>query len=204
MSPGASKSMNKHLIIVFAKNPVKGRVKTRLARSVGEDQALEVYQKLLKVTESATQNSRLDTWVFFTDEIDHKRWPASKKFIQQGTDLGERMQHAFDQAFKFHYESVVLIGSDLPDMHEGLLLSAFEALKHQPVVFGPAADGGYYLLGLQKMIHSIFHEKPWSTKNLLSETLSELDEKQLNYAILETLNDIDTAEDLESSGFLKP
>jgi rSAM/selenodomain-associated transferase 1 len=202
-SQEALRFMNKSLIIVFAKNPVKGRVKTRLAKSIGDDLALEIYETLLKITESATQQSGIETWVFFTGIIDKDRWPQSKKFIQKGADLGQKMQHAFNLAFDSNYESVVLIGSDLPNMHQNLLLKAFDQLKEQQVVFGPASDGGYYLIGLHKMIEGIFTNKAWSTENLLTQTLTELEDEQINYGILETLNDIDTIEDLKASDYFK-
>jgi glycosyltransferase A (GT-A) superfamily protein (DUF2064 family) len=88
-------------------------------------------------------------------------------------------------------------------MHQNLLLKAFDQLKEQQVVFGPASDGGYYLIGLRKMIEGIFTNKAWSTENLLTQTLTELEDEQINYGILGTLNDIDTIEDLKASDYFK-
>ncbi|MEM1003491.1 MAG: TIGR04282 family arsenosugar biosynthesis glycosyltransferase, partial [Bacteroidota bacterium] len=150
------------LIIVFAKNLIEGRVKTRLARDIGDFAALEVYKELLKVTEEATANSGIETWVFYSQEIDNQQWQNSKKLVQFGNDLGEKMKNAFKVAFQAGYKSVVLIGSDLPDMNHSIISKAFSKLENDQMVFGPADDGGYYLIGLNSMIDKIFSNKPWS------------------------------------------
>ena len=195
--------MIKSLVIVFAKNQVEGTVKTRLARSIGNFAALEVYKELLKITEEATSELPVDTWIYYSNEIDHSQWPQAEKRIQQGDDLGLRMKNAFNDAFSANYQQVVLIGSDLPDMSSTIILQAFDALSTHEAVFGPAEDGGYYLIGLNGIIDSLFINKPWSQPHLLKETLNELDRLKHSYVQLPFLNDIDTIEDLLASRFLE-
>lgn len=193
--------MTKELIIVFVKNIKLGKVKTRLAKTIGNQGAFDVYKALVKVTEEATTNLLADKRIYFSDAIVDTKWPNSYKAAQEGTDLGERMKNAFNKGFKDGYERIILIGSDLPDITEKHIESGFEKLKNNAAVFGPAEDGGYYLIGLSKMHDFLFDNKPWSKTNLFEITLKELKENQVTFTTLETLNDIDTFEDLIASKF---
>lgn len=195
--------MSKSLIIVFVKNLKLGKVKTRLAKSIGNEAALEVYRSLLQTTETATENLNCDRWVFYSENIDEGQWPRTTKFVQRGASLGEKMLQAFIEGFSQGYKSIVLIGSDLPDMTSSILNKAFTELEDKPVVFGPALDGGYYLIGLNTLIPELFSNKSWSTPQLLDETLKELKDLNVSYSYLEGLNDIDTYEDLLASGYLE-
>lgn len=194
--------MTKQLLIIFAKNLIEGQVKTRLAKSIGNHAALQVYKSLLHTTEQASNGSH-DTWVFYSREINKNQWPKAKKFLQQGQDLGEKMKHAFNEGFAAGYNSIVLIGSDLPDMSEELIAKAFLQLENHPITFGPATDGGYYLIGLTEMIPQIFENKPWSQPNLLELTLQELRSLGCISSLLDPYNDVDTLEDLIASGYLE-
>jgi glycosyltransferase A (GT-A) superfamily protein (DUF2064 family) len=109
------------------------------------------------------------------------------------------MMNAFNHGFKLGYENIIGIGSDLPDLSSEIINQGFEKLNSSDSVFGPAEDGGYYLIGMNKLLRCVFENKQWSTDNLLSITIDEL--KQTNYTVkqLTTLNDIDTLEDLKSS-----
>lgn len=195
--------MNKELIIVFVKNIKLGKVKTRLAKTIGAQGAFEVYKELVKITELATENIKTDKRIYFSDVVIDSKWKNDYKAIQEGKNLGERMKNAFIKGFEDGYERIVLIGSDLPDIDSEHIEKGLESLKHNDVVFGPAIDGGYYLVGMTKMYHSIFNNKPWSESHLLEVTLKELDKEKTSYTLLEALNDIDTFEDLESSSFYK-
>ncbi|TNJ43834.1 TIGR04282 family arsenosugar biosynthesis glycosyltransferase [Tamlana fucoidanivorans] len=193
--------MTEKLVIVFVKNLKLGKVKTRLAKTIGDLGAFEVYTELVKVTEKATKQLETDVRVYFSDAIVASKWSHAKKAVQQGVDLGERMQNAFQKGFNDGYKHIVLIGSDLPEITEHHLRDGLQKLKHHDVVFGPAQDGGYYLIGLSEMHECIFKNKPWSQSNLLRETLDELHVKQAKIATLVTLNDIDTFDDLKASSF---
>ena len=191
--------MPKQLLIVFVKNIQLGKVKTRLAKTIGDKKALEVYKKLIAITEKSTQNINVDCHIYYSDFIDNNYWNNTPKFIQKGNDIGERMANAFKDSFNKGYQQIILIGSDIPDINETIINNGFKALETTPIVFGPAEDGGYYLVGMKINTSSIFMQKPWSQPSLLEETLTELKHNNQSYTLLETLNDIDTFEDLKSS-----
>lgn len=195
--------MSKELVIVFVKNIKLGKVKTRLAKTIGNQGAFEVYKELVNITEKATSQVKVDKRIYFSDVIIEEKWKGFEKFEQSGVDLGARMKNAFTKGFKDGYERIVLIGSDLPDIKATHIENGLDALKTSDVVFGPAVDGGYYLIGLSKIHYCVFDNKPWSQSNLLETTLEDLKSTNINYSILETLNDIDTFEDLTASEFYK-
>lgn len=193
--------MSKELVIVFVKNITLGKVKTRLAKTIGNQGAFEVYSELVKVTEKATEQLLADKRIYFSEAVVETKWKNDYKAVQNGIDLGERMKNAFKKGFDDGYERIVLIGSDLPDITENHINQGLNAITKNDIVFGPAEDGGYYLIGLSKMYDFVFDEKPWSQTNLLEKTLNEVEEKQVTFTTLETLNDIDTFEDLIASKF---
>lgn len=189
--------MSKELLIIFVKNIKLGKVKTRLAKTVGDDHAFTIYKALVEVTEKATSKMDVDKRIYFSDAIVSEKWPTAYKAMQKGADLGERMSNAFKDGFNDGYENIVLIGSDLPNISSEIINRGFKKLKQNDIVFGPAEDGGYYLVGMSKFHQFIFKNKAWSTSNLLDETLNELKHKKINTSLIETLNDIDTFEDLQ-------
>lgn len=187
------------VLIIFAKNPVLGKVKTRLADALGEENALLIYQKLLQHTCLITINISTDKYVFYLEYINHNDlWKNElyKKELQAGNDLGERMKNAFELLFQKGYKEVVVIGSDCYELTEAIIINAFDHLKRNEVVIGPAKDGGYYLLGMNVFIPQLFNGKSWSTSKVCQETLEEI--KSGNYSMfqLPALNDVDTPEDV--------
>ncbi|MDG1394667.1 MAG: TIGR04282 family arsenosugar biosynthesis glycosyltransferase [Flavobacteriaceae bacterium] len=191
--------MNKNIIIVFVRNPKLGKVKTRLSKTIGNEDALKVYKILLKHTESVLGTASSDKVVYYSEEIQkNDLWNASiyQKKLQKGTDLGARMLMAFETAFEDSYENVVIVGSDLFELKPIHLKKAFEALENHEVVLGPSLDGGYYLLGMTKLHPTLFKNKQWGTDSVLESTLKDL--KKHNVKLLEALNDIDTFEDLQN------
>lgn len=195
--------MTKALIIVFVKNIKLGKVKTRLAKTIGNQGAYEVYSELVKITEKATENLSIDKRIYFSDAVIDSKWENHYKAIQKGENLGERMKNAFKKGFEDGYEKIVLIGSDLPDINSNHIENGLQALKTNNVVFGPAIDGGYYLVGMTKLHEFIFNNKPWSQSNLLEITSEELKQNNISFTLLKPLNDIDTFEDLITSAFYK-
>ena len=191
--------MNKNLILVFVRNPELGKVKTRLAKTIGDKDALKIYTILLQHTESVLHKVSSDKVVYYSEEIQsNDLWDNAlyQKKLQKGADLGARMQNAFETAFKDTYEKVVIVGSDLFDLNPNHIKEAFTALENHEVVLGPSLDGGYYLLGMKKMHPAVFKNKQWGTDSVLESTLKNLN--QQNVKLLEALNDIDTFEDLEA------
>jgi rSAM/selenodomain-associated transferase 1 len=194
-------SHSKNLLIVFVKNSILGKVKTRLAKTIGDEAAFQIYNELVAITERETQKVNADQYIYFSDMIVDSKWKDDQKFVQEGADLGIRMQNAFLNGFAQGYEKIIVIGSDLPDISKEVIEAGFDQLNANEIVFGPADDGGYYLLGMSEMTHSIFENKPWSQSTLLNLTLQELSEQQKSVELLPTLNDIDTFEDLIASDF---
>ncbi|MUU78786.1 TIGR04282 family arsenosugar biosynthesis glycosyltransferase [Winogradskyella endarachnes] len=195
--------MTDALVIVFVKNIKLGTVKTRLAKTIGDFGAFKVYTELVKITENATQVLDFDKRIYFSTAVVDEQWPTDFKTVQHGTDLGERMMNAFKEGFEAGYKKIVLIGSDLPDINASHISKGIDALDTSDVVFGPAEDGGYYLVGMSQLEATIFTNKPWSQPNLLTKTLQELHNNNVSVSTLDTLNDIDTYEDLIASDFYK-
>ncbi|MFD2566454.1 TIGR04282 family arsenosugar biosynthesis glycosyltransferase [Pseudotenacibaculum haliotis] len=195
--------MNKNLLIVFVKNIILGKVKTRLAKTIGNVGAFQIYQELVAITERESKNVTADKHIYFSDVIIPSKWEGNEKFVQEGKDLGERMKNAFIEGFEKGYKNIIVIGSDLPNISKEVIERGFEELDSNDLVFGPADDGGYYLLGMSQLNTSVFDDKPWSQSALLDVTLQELSEQQKSVSLLETLNDIDTFEDLIASDFYR-
>jgi hypothetical protein len=188
-------------LIIFVKNPDLGKVKTRLAKSIGEEKALLVYIKLLLKTKKLASSLKMKKVVFYSERIDSDDiWTNSKfeKKLQEGENIGERMHRAIFETIEKGAEKVCLIGSDTPDLSDKIINTAFEQLSHHDVVLGPAKDGGYYLIGLKKPNKTLFSNISWSTEFVLKETMSEIRKLKLRCALLQVLVDIDTFEDLRS------
>jgi len=190
--------MKKEVVLVFQKNEVLGKVKTRLAAGVGEEQALEIYRQLLAKTYLALRDISVSITTYFSEFIpDNPIHSAENKLVQVGQDLGERMKNAFAENFELGIEKIVLIGTDCPSL-EGIHLSqAFEALDQSDLVLGPARDGGYYMIGMKRRTDFLFEGITWSTELVLSQTLSLAAEQGLQTSLLPVLEDIDTLEDWE-------
>lgn len=194
--------VNKNLLLIFIKNPERGNVKTRLARSIGDDQALKVYRKLLSITKSATDQLNVDRQIWYSNFIDDEDlWSTGgyEKKLQQGDDLGERMEQAFRQAFTDDYEKVVIIGSDCATLTSQIIERAFRALDDNEVVIGPSQDGGYYLLGMKSFYQDLFAGINWSTPAVYEETISKVQKLNLSFELMPKLNDIDNKQDLLQS-----
>jgi hypothetical protein len=190
--------MNREVVLVFQKNAVLGKVKTRLASGMGELPALEIYRHLIQLTYSVLEDVPVPVWTYFSDYIPETlNPPKAKSFVQEGQDLGERMANAFARSFESGMEKVVLIGTDCPTLQSNHLNEAFEALNHSDLVVGPATDGGYYLIGMKRRADYLFEGINWSTAEVLSQTLGVATVHGLHFTLLDELSDIDTQEDWE-------
>ena len=190
--------LNKDLLLIFARNPQAGKVKKRLAASIGEEAALKIYNHLLQHTVKITGNLQMEKWIFYSEEIPQEDiWDKNifNKKLQQGQDLGERMENAFRSGFEAGFSNIIIIGSDLYDLSEEDLKMAFLTLQYSEAVIGPATDGGYYLLGLKFLTSKVFKNKAWGSNSVLQATLLDLKNHQIIQ--LEPRNDIDRLEDLE-------
>jgi len=189
---------SKNALIIFARNPELGKCKTRLAKVIGNEAALEIYKYLLNHTAEISKNIKADKFVFYSDDIKKEDlWNKDifRKKLQYGTDLGARMENAFTELFQLNYEKVIIIGSDLLDLNTKHVNDAFELLENNELVIGPAKDGGYYLLGMKTLHLNVFKNKDWGTSTVFKETIKDI--QNSNYALMEELNDIDTFEDIK-------
>ena len=196
--------MKTDALIIFVRNPELGKVKTRLAQTIGNENALSIYNQLVFHTMNTTETLECDLFIFYDTIInDDDIWKNTiyNKKIQVGNNLGERMKNAFQELFKLGYKNCIIVGSDLFDLQAKHIKEAFDKLEKNDVVIGPAEDGGYYLLGFKKIIPTIFLNKNWGTKTVLEDTLKDLTTFSIDF--IETLNDIDTIEDLEKSNHYK-
>lgn len=193
--------MNKNLLIIFYRNPELGKVKTRLAATLGDATALAIYLKLVSHTRSITENLKLHKAVYYSHFIDREdNWPAEMydKQIQEGDTLGEKLEHAVKNGFERGFESICVIGSDCFELTEEILKDAFKSLESRDAVIGPARDGGYYLLGIRKFVPLLFQNKNWSTASVASDTINDFERLDLTYTKLPLLTDVDTESDLPS------
>lgn len=191
--------MPNHLLI-FARHPVLGQGKTRLAHTIGPEAALHVYHELLAHTRAAAAGVAATKTLWLAGEPAAEnafaRWPGYQQRPQPPGDLGQRMHAAFAEAFAAGAPAAVAIGTDCPELTAAHLTAAFRHLATHDAVVGPALDGGYYLLGTRALVPDFFQNKPWSTATVLADTLADAARLGLRVAHLASLADVDTAEDL--------
>ena len=194
--------MAAHALIVFVKEPRPGAVKTRLARVIGNEHAAHLYRVLAEeaVRRTRPRGGEYEQFLFFTPAESGPtlaRWfPGETLLPQKGGDLGQRMSNAFETAFAGGARRVAIVGTDAPGISRPLITEALLALGDHDVVVGPAQDGGYYLLALDRPRPGLFEGIPWSTSGVLAATAERASLLGLRLSVLEPLTDIDTLDDL--------
>jgi rSAM/selenodomain-associated transferase 1 len=195
--------MTKSALIVFVKNPVAGKVKTRLAASIGAEKALEVYLQLSQRIYHSVQHVDADCFVYYAEnEPQTDLWDGFEKRVQVQGTLGDRMKAAIGEVLKEGYSEVILMGSDIYGLTSDVITDGLEKLLNADVVLGPAEDGGYYLIGMSRLISAPFSLADWSQSEVLRETLNLLKAEGMEVSLLETLRDIDYESDLEGTDLL--
>ena len=191
----------KTALIIFIKNPVPGKAKTRLAEWMGEEEALAIYRDLLVHTRKITDHLNCSKFLYYSDYMDdNDEWDNEtylKRLQLQTDNLGQRMQDAFTAVFTEGFGKVVIIGSDSMELTEQLIREAFIILDGQDMVIGPAKDGGYYLLGMKKMHPDLFLNKKWSSPTVFKDTLDNIHRLKITYKQLPVLSDVDRPEDIQ-------
>ena|SRR5580700_2043724 len=200
-------------LLLFAKTPKPGKVKTRLMAAVSADVAAALHAACIEDTLRFVRKTRgCDAFVFAAGGTSYFRKLVKKMgsgvrvrvLPQRGSDLGARMENAFRKCFAMGFREVVVIGTDTPWMGVERVRRAFTELKRNDVVIGPAEDGGYYLLGMRKMVAEIFQGIPWGTERVLELTLEVIAEQKVRGKLLRRDFDLDRPEDLKrAAGMLK-
>ncbi len=191
-------------IILFVKYPEKSKIKTRLAKDINEDFVLELYKFLVIDILFTINKSNYDFKIFFDPPgylSKMKNWLGDQySFIEQnGKDLGEKMKNAFLNIFEDNYNKAIIIGSDIPDISDEILLESLNRLENNEAVIGPTFGGGYYLIGFKKdsFLDKVFYGINWSTNTVFNLTMKIFKQNKYNTYILKKLNDIDTIYDLK-------
>ncbi len=187
-------------LLIFVKNPIEGKVKTRLASTIGNDAALHIYKQLVQHTQKIVKDLAVDIHLFYADFVPEQDelWTGKvyRKRVQAEGNLGYRMYVAFKQVLDNGYKKALIIGSDCWELESTHIKTAYQHLNQHDFVIGPAKDGGYYLLGMKVLCTTIFANKQWSSDTVLKNTIADIRVLQKNYAFLSTLNDVDYYEDL--------
>ncbi|UCE78565.1 MAG: TIGR04282 family arsenosugar biosynthesis glycosyltransferase [Nitrospiraceae bacterium] len=198
--------MNDQALILMAKFPHPDTVKTRLKGHMTDIERVTLYQALLRQTIQKMKSLHgIDTFITYTphNTRDYFLRFGLKMFPQADGNLGEKMFEAMNVCFQKAYRSVVLIGVDIPDVTDEIVKQAFDYLRNNDIVFGPAADGGYYLVGLTRPFKKLFDDIPWSTGQVLMRSLEKAKLSGYSVAVTEILEDIDTIDDIKRSGLME-
>lgn len=192
----------KRCLIVFAREPKKGRVKTRLKSALSETACLNLYKAFLRDTLNLAQKVKAQEYVIAYDSIDGAKpylrsiAPAFNFYRQEGKDLGQRIHNAFKYAHAIKADKSVIIGSDSPELPVNLIKAAFQKLDKYDLVLGPSEDGGYYLIGLKYPCEELFRDVRWGSGDVLNATLKKARGLRKKYFLLDKWYDVDDAESL--------
>jgi rSAM/selenodomain-associated transferase 1 len=187
-------------LIILAKAPLPNIVKTRLKGHLSDEVRLRFYRDMLEaVVERLGSIPNVDTWLSFTPagEEAYFRKFGLRLFPQSEGDIGLRMHHALTHLLSQGYGKAVLVGVDIPGLDSGIVLHAMDLLKDHDMVFGPAVDGGYYLVGLKKPASRVFESIEWSTQKTLEQSTARAREQGFTISLTETLSDVDTIDDVK-------
>jgi rSAM/selenodomain-associated transferase 1 len=196
---------NKNALIIIAKYPEKESVKTRLKGLIPDKKRIMLYKSLLNQTmDKLGRIPGIDTFIAFAPESTEgyfSQFDLRMIPLHDG-DLGVRMFEAFKAVFNSGYQKAALVGVDIPDLSVSIILRAFDLLSGNDLVYGPAEDGGYYLVGMRNLIKEVFENVPWSSDLTLNRSLKQA--KQYGYSVgfTKMLSDIDTIEDVKRAGLL--
>jgi len=189
-------------IIIFIKNPDLGRVKKRLAKTLGDEKALEVYKEMLDHTQNMTKALSVDKYLFY-DRVKDTRdnWPNDiyNKEVQTSPYMSTRISNAFKKIFNKGYRHVVIIGSDCLELDERIIRLAFRQLEHFDTVVGPTKDGGFYLFGMNAFYADLFKVQSWGTPALASDIFKVIHNLRKTCFMLSELSGVVTADDLNDN-----
>lgn len=198
-------SSDRELLIIFTRYPESGTTKTRMIPALGAEGAAKLQRQMTEHTLMQGKNLQnkiqsLSIAIYFAggDRVLMTNWLGSDLVYHQQSegDLGEKMKSALAESFMAGFEKVIMIGTDCPDLDRFILDRAFQQLDRNDLVLGPTEDGGYYLIGLNRLIAELFIGISWSTAEVLAQTQAIASKLHLNVSYLPILHDIDRPEDL--------
>ncbi len=189
-------------LIIMTRVPVAGETKTRLMPNLSGEECVALHEAFLKDLIRLQEGLQVPTYIYYSGDLTEKftrMFPREVKFLPQiGSDLGARMAQAFRQTLISH-KDVVMIGSDVPNLTVTCIEKAFKVLEDEKdLVFGPALDGGYYLIGMNAFHPELFEGISWGGNGVLEKTLERVQEKISTYSLLKMMRDLDRVEDLEA------
>lgn len=186
-------------LIVFFRFPLRGKVKTRLAATLGDESAYSIYEELTSATFDLIGTVKMSTYLFYEGGFPLKQiQDTSIHYLHQSQgDLGEKMSDAFAHVLA-HHQKAIIIGSDCPELNASDINLAISYLNEADIVLGPTYDGGYYLFGCRKLIPDLFHGISWSSGDVLVQTKEKIKRNNLSFCLLRTLHDIDVEDDWHS------
>lgn len=189
------------VLMIFAKFPDLGKVKTRLADDIGFENATSIYKLMTEYIVKESYSKEYRQVIYVSPPSKEKKfgtWLGNKEFsVQSMGDLGERLANAFKKEFDAGADKVVVIGTDCVECDKAEINYALELLNYNDAVIGPSYDGGYYLLGLKKTHGSIFENVSWSGLQVYDQTCNNLERLGYSYSVLPYARDIDTIEDVQ-------
>ena len=197
----------KRALAIFAKAPLPGRVKTRLSPSLSPQQAADLYRCMLLDTLERVGALDAEKVIFHEGEAAFFREaaPGASLVAQAAGALGTRLEHACDTLRSMGYGPCVVIGTDSPDLPLAYIEDAFRMLEQGgDAVFGPAGDGGYYLIGLRDGYRSLFRDIPWSSEKVLEKSLVQAKASGFSATLLPPWHDLDCYEDLLRPDLMDP
>jgi rSAM/selenodomain-associated transferase 1 len=202
-------------LVVFMRTPRPGKVKTRLARSLGDEKAAEFYRICTDTTlkEIGQLSQEVARYISFAEPVSKYEMRrlvdlGFKVEVQEGESLGQRLCKTFSRVLESGALKVVIVASDVPDLSASVMTEAISSLDNSDVVIGPCYDGGYYLIGMKELRQQLFHDISWGTELVYQQTLDAARKNGLTVRQLPILIDIDTEADLrrwsEAGGYKKP
>lgn len=190
-------------VIIFIRAPLQGKVKTRLAKTLGNEKAAEFYRLCTDATisEVSRLSPEVVKYIFVAEpvsgyETGYLAHQGFKIDVQEGDDLGQRLCNAFSRVFEKGAQKAIILASDVPDLTTGIIEEALSGLSKSDVVIGPCYDGGYYMIGMKELHEELFRDISWGTEQVFQQTIMAVKESRLKVRQLPVLIDMDTEADL--------
>ena len=193
----------RNVICIFAKPPIPGRTKSRLAKDIGDQAAAALSEALLRDIINICLEENSQTYLFYPPNSKPNDFgdilnPEVKLEVQEGHDLGERMSNCFKSLLSQDYQKVIIVGSDCITLSKQIITECFNHLDESELVIQPAEDGGYVLIAQSTFRSDVFKDIEWGGEEVMEKTLNIMHSQKFSYHLLETSFDIDEISDLKT------